>query len=423
MHHPDSPPEKRVFVYGWILLLICLSNIMISSGVAHSFSVIFVALLADFGMSRAEISGIFSLFIFVFFSGGILVGPLLDRTGPRIVIPMGSALVGLGLFACSRISSPYQLYLFYGLITSLGACCTAWLPNSIVISNWFVRRRGMAVGLMMCGNGLAILVFIPLTQMIVDWTGWRNSFLMIAAIAVLWMGPVNAAFQRAEPSDKGYAPDGDVPRGSPVTDGEIPPAPSSHGFFTLHDALRRRSFWMMCVAMFCNPFATFTVVLHQLACVVEQGFEPMVAAPALGFIGIFAMAGRFLGGSLSDNIGREPAYSIFMGCFGIAVLLLLVLTPENAWILPFYVVLMGLGMGVGGAMFPPIMADLFPGPSLGRIMGVTSIFGGIGAGFGSWFAGYFHDLTGSYTFALLFVVMTIVGAVLSVWAAAPRKSG
>ena len=404
-----------------MLLLLCLSNIMISSGVAQSFSVIFLALLSDFGMSRAELSGIFSLFIFVFFSGGILVGPLVDKFGPRWVIPAGSLMIGFGLIACSRISSPYQLYPFYGLIASLGACGTSWLPNSIVISNWFVRKRGMAVGIMMCGNGLGILVFIPLTQAIIAWAGWRNAFLTIALMAMLWICPMNALFQRVRPEEKGLSPDGET-RPSPASAKiDVSIIEKDFVLWTLSDALRQKSFWMICMALFCNPFATFTIVLHQIAFVVERGFEPMHAASIFGFIGVFAMVGRVVGGTLSDSIGRETAYTIFMVSFAIAVSILFFLAPERGWLLSFYVVLMGLGMGVGGAMFPPMMADMFPGPNLGRIMGVSSIFGGVGVGAGCWFAGYLHDITGGYMWAFILVLVTIAGAIAFVWVAAPGK--
>ena len=134
------------------------------------------------------------------------------------------------------------------------------------------------------------------------------------------------------------------------------------------------------------------------------------------------MLGRFLGGTLSDYLGRESVYSIFMCSSALAIVILLYLTPGHAWMLYGYVVLIGLGMGVGGAMFPPMMADLFPGPSLGKIMGVSSIPAALGAGLGSWFAGYSYDITGNYTAAWVCILLTIFGAIVSVWIAAPRKA-
>lgn len=395
---------------------------MITNGVLHSFSVIFVALLSEFGLNRATFSGIFSLHIFVFFSGGVFVGPLLDRFGPRIIIPSGSVLIGLGLLACSQISSPYQLYLFYGLITPIGTCGASWLPNTTIITNWFVRRRGMVVGIVMCGSGMAMLVFIPLTQLMVERFGWRGAFLGIAIIAVLWLAPLNALFQRARPESMGLLPDGEDPESTQKKQDRGNPVRSMPRLWTLSEAIRQRSFWMMCLAIFCNPLATFTIVLHQVAFVVGRGFEPMYVSSILGFVGLSAMAGRVVCGTLSDRTGRELAYTIFMTPAAVAITLLFFLDAERGWILPVYVVLLGLGMGVGGAMFPPMIADLFPGPSLGRIMGITAAFGGFGAAFGSWFAGYMHDLTGSYTWGLFCVLMAILGAVTFVWIAAPSRA-
>lgn len=414
--------NKNPIYYGWILLAICLGNVMMAHGVSNAFSVIFVTILSKFDVSRAELSGIFSLYIFIYFCGGAFVGLLLDKIGPRFVIPFGSGLIGLGLIACSRISSPSQLYLYYGLVTSLGVCCVSWLPNSMVITNWFVRRRGMAVGIVMCGGGLGMLVFIPLTQLVVDWVGWRGAFLSIAIIAVLLVAPINGIFQRTRPEDKGVAADGDD-SGSIKTKTYLEITETGNRqLWTLSYAIRHPSFWMVCLATFCTPMAAYTIILHQVAFVVDSGFEAMYAASALGFVGIFGMIGRIAGGGLSDRIGREWSYSIFTGSAALAVVFLFLLNPARPWILIIYVVLMGLGMGVGSGLLPPIIADLFPGPSFGRIMGISMIFGGLGASFGSWFAGYLHDITGSYTGGLLLVLLGNAGAITFIWIAAPRRA-
>lgn len=178
---------------------------------------------------------------------------------------------------------------------------------------------------------------------------------------------------------------------------------------------------MMCLAFFFNPIATFSIVLHQVALIVERGFEPMYVASMVGILGVFAVGGRFLGGMLSDYIGREKAYTLFMACAVVGVSFLLLLDNQQPWMLTVYVVIMGLGMGVGGAMFPTIIADIFPGPNLGRILGICALSGGLGAGFGSWLVGYLHDISGNYTGGLWCIQAALVGAVVAVWIAAPRK--
>jgi MFS family permease len=411
--------KRRPIFYGWFLIPLCLANITVSNGIANAFSVIFVSLLRQYGLARADLSGIYSLYILVLFCGGILVGPLLDRFGPRIIIPIGSVIIALGLWGCSRISSPYQLYFFYGFITALGACCIAWLPNSLIITRWFVRRRGMAVGIVMCGAGVGTLIFIPLTQILIDWIGWRWAFLATGLLSVLTIGPLNAVFQRSRPEEMGLRPDGVDPE-PVIQKTEIRSKVEGPGKVT--DALKTCSFWMMGVALFFNPFVTFTLTLHQVALVVEQGFSPAAVASTLGFIGIFAMLGRTCAGALSDRVGREPAYTFFMTFTALGVLTLFFLSPRTPWMLVIYVILGGLGQGVGGAMFPAMLADLFPGPRLGKIIGILSIFAGFGSSFGSWFIGYLYDISGNYQRGLVLLFLAVWVAIVAVWIAAPRRA-
>ncbi len=280
----------------------------------------------------------------------------------------------------------------------------------------------MAVGIVMCGNGLGMLIFIPLTQFMIERVEWRGAFWAIAILAILLVAPLNAIFQLAKPEDKGFAADG-KDYGDPKTGNNNPGENQKVQFVhSLFDAFKKRSYWMICLANFCNPFVTFSITLHQVAYVVERGFDPMYVASVLGMIGVFTMVGRFVGGTLSDLIGREITYSLFMGFAALAVISLYFLNQDCTWLLPLYIGLGGLGMGVGGGLFPPMLADLFPGPSLGRIMGSTMVFGGLGAGLGSWFVGYLHDITDSYSWGLFFILIAIFGAVMFVWLAAPRRA-
>ena len=192
--------------------------------------------------------------------------------------------------------------------------------------------------------------------------------------------------------------------------------------WTLADAVRQRSFWMFCLAFFLNPIATFAIMLHQVALIVGRGFEPMYVASAFGVLGIFSVMGRFLSGTISDYIGREKAYTIFISCSVTGASLLFFLDSQHAWILPFYVVFTGLGMGIGGTLFSAMIADVFPGPNMGRILGRCAFFSGLGAAFGPWLLGYLYDVFGNYTPGIWCILAALVGAVAATWIAAPRKA-
>ena len=297
------------------------------------------------------------------------------------------------------------------------------IANSIVVARWFFKKRALAMSVVMAGSGVGMFILMPATQLIVERLGWRVTFFLMAAVHILFLIPLNIIFQRNRPEDMGMRPDGSFPglnqNGKGFKNGEIE---SQEGLWTLSGAIRNRSFWMICVALFCNPMAILTIVLHQVAFVVECGFEPAYAATILGMAGVVSIGSRIISGIIADRIGKEIAFSLFMGAVGVGVVLLLFLNPQRGWILPVYVFLLGQGLGVGASLFPPMIADLFSGPSLGRIMGLIYAFAGLGTAMGSWSVGYLHDLTGNYKGGFIGILLPIIVAIISVWVAAPRKA-
>lgn len=392
-------------------------------GLSHAFSVIFIALLSEFGLSRAALSGVFSIYVFVFFTSTLLIGPALDRFSPRIIISAGCLLTGIGLIACGRISSPYQLYFFYGVFVAGGTSLASLITNSMVVARWFLKRRALAMSVVMAGSGVGMFILMPATQLIIEKIGWRGTFFLMAAVHILFLIPLNVIFQRNRPEDMGLSPDGNFSRPNQNGEGlEKEQTEAQRGFWTLSGALRNRSFWMICVALFCNPMAILTITLHQVAFVVERGFEAAYAASILGLAGVVSIGGRIISGIIADRRGKEIAFSLFMGAVGVGVVLLLFLNPQRGWILPVYVFLLGQGLGVGASLFPPMIADLFSGPALGRIMGLIYTFAGLGTAIGSWSVGYLHDLTGNYTWGFIGILFPITIAITSVWGAAPRTA-
>jgi len=276
----------------------------------------------------------------------------------------------------------------------------------------------------MAGSGVGMFILMPATQLIIEKIGWRGTFILIAAVHLLFLIPLNLIFQRDRPEDMGLRPDGNFQGFNQNGEGfENEQTEIQKGLWTLSGALRNRSFWMICVALFCNPMAILTITLHQVAFVVERGFEAAYAASILGLAGVVSIGGRIISGIIADRRGKEIAFSLFMGAAGTGVVLLLFLNPQRGWILPVYVFLLGQGLGVGASLFPPMIADLFSGPTLGRIMGLIYAFAGFGTAIGSWSVGYLHDLTGDYTWGFTGILLPIIIAITCVWVAAPRNAG
>jgi len=421
----SEPP----FFYGWVIVSLAFTNMGISRGISVAFSVFFLAILNEYHWTRAELSGVYSMYVLLNFCSAFLIGILIDRMGNRAVFPLGALVAGGGLVATSFSTEPWHLYLAYGVVTSVGVCAFSWLPNSYSMKNWFSRKLGLAMGVTNAGIGLGMLVFIPLTQALIQRFGWRNALVVLAGIVLCLVGPINGLLQRNRPSDMGLLPDGDpldqegLAKAHSTLDSQGEKREEINEFtggWSIRLAMGTRSFWMLAIAFFCMPMINFSLILHQMAHVVDKGFEPFYAAWVLGLIGVINGAGVILFGGISDRIGREIAWTLSSISLGGGIIALSWLDQTRGWSLWLYVLLSGLGLGAGATLFPPMLADLFRGPGFGRIMGLLSVNAGLGSAFGAWIFGLIHDRTGNYQPGFILLELLIVVGVAAVWIAAPR---
>jgi MFS family permease len=410
--------HNRLF-YGWIIVGVSFVTLGISFGIWYSFSVFFVAMLKEFGWSRAATAGVFSLFMIVQSGVAILIGSFLDRFGPRKVLPLGSILIVVGLLATSRATALWQVYLFYGVVTALGICAIGYPSHSIFLPNWFVKRRGLAIGIAMAGIGIGMQVLVPFVQYLIGHYGWRTAYCVLAAVVLLVVIPLNGIFQRKNPEEMGLLPDGEPgenPERTEGSGGSPTSAPQSDDRgWTLGKTLKTSRYWFLFLTFFFTPMAIQGILIHQVAHVVDKGFSPERGAVIFGLAGILGSVGKILFGSLSDRIGREMAFSIGMGCTFFGVLSLMILEPGGGLLLYAYALLFGLGYGSIAPIFPAHAADLFHGPHFGKIYGSLSIAGGVGGAAGTWLSGKIFDWTASYRMAFIMVLSSIVLMVILFW--------
>ncbi len=197
------------FFYGYVILTLCFVNMVVMRGVTGSFGVYYLALLEEFSWSRSDGASIASINFVVYALASPLVGLAFDRLGPRVLMPLGAALVGVGLFLSSFSNSLLGLYFSYGIVTALGQGALGFVGHNALISFWFVRRRATAIGIASMGQGMGALVMVPATQMLVSAIGWRWTYIATGSLLLFLLVPANAIFQRRAPEVIGQFPDGD----------------------------------------------------------------------------------------------------------------------------------------------------------------------------------------------------------------------
>ncbi|WP_346432255.1 MFS transporter [Breoghania sp. L-A4] len=280
--------------YGWVVIAVAFLTLAVAVNARTAFSLLFPPILDEFGWSRGVTAATLTVGFLASTAMSPVIGAMMDRFGPRVVIPLGACVVALGFVAATEISTPMGLYATLGLLMVGGSISMSFIGHSMFLPNWFVRRRGLAIGIAFSGVGLGSITLLPLLQAIIDADGWRAACMVLAGLILVTLIPLNAVFQRRRPEDLGLLPDGNG-RGArelrPMTDTVVDRAWAETDW-TLRMASRTGRFWWIFGGYYCALFAWYSVQVHQTKYLVEAGFSAQSAAFALGLVGFSALAGR-----------------------------------------------------------------------------------------------------------------------------------
>ena len=396
---------------------ICFLTLAVGGSTNGSFSVFYVAILEEFDWSRAGTAGAFSLSMLVFSACGPLVGWLFDRFGARRVMPFGVIVLSAGVLGSSLISSLWHLYFFYGVLMAVGVTHIGFIPNVLIISNWFFRHRALALGIANAGRGAGALILIPLIQYSIQSVGWRITYLLLGTLVFIVLFPLLTIFQRGRPEDKGLTRLGD-PQFTSTENEEAEPPPAGP---SLSDAIRSYRFWTLAILGIVSGLGFSALLVHAVAYMADIGYPKLFAATIFGLAAIFRSGGGIVGGFFSDRFGRESTFTIFSLLTFAGTVCLIFAGPSAPLLIYAFAVLNGLGSGATGTVSSSLQADIFQGKSFGLIFGVTQAATGIGAALGPWLAGLIFDHWGTYLPALQGMLVIYVLSSAGVWIVAPRK--
>ncbi len=419
--------SRPYFFYGWTILAVAFITVALGYAIRNTFSVFYPAIVEEFGWGRGDTALMFSITVLVYGLMAPVAGGLVDRFSPRLILPLGAFIVGGSIIMSSLATTQWQFYLFYGVMGAVGLSMIGWTPLTAIISNWFVRKRGLVFGILNAGFGVS-LVSAFIAQFLISSFGWQIAYVIIGLFSIAVIVPLCSFFLRRSPYEKGLLPDG-MPQKSP----EPPALHEPQGAagldekwasttWTLSRAVKTYHFWLLfLISFFLHGITQQTAIIHQVFFFRDAGYGPILAATIYSVFGI-AFVGGNLCGYFSDRIGREKVF--IPGCLlsaGAVSLLFLVKDASQPWMLFLFAVSFGLGLGAAAPVFFATVADLFQGRYFGSIQGSIIAGFSLGGAIMPWLAGFLHDKTDSYfvTFLILWISL-IVSAVL-MWLIAPRK--
>lgn len=386
---PGVRPGPGGVFYGWTVVAAAGLVLFMAYGTQYAFGVFFAALVDEFGWSRASLSGVFSLYALVYSGVALVAGRLTDRWGPRTVIGIGGALLGLGLVAMSGVGALWQPYVLYGTVAALGMS-TAYVPCNATVAKWFTRRRGLAVGLASAGGSLGTFALPPVAHFLVSRLGWRWAYVVFGTAILVALNAL-AVLMRRDPETVGLAPDGDRPSRAP--------APATRGAhdWTIRRAFRSPAFWLL-FGVFAGTWApVFIPLVHLVPMARGLGVPPLLAATLVSAIGAAALVGRLVMGGASDRIGRRAALALAL-TLQIAAFLGFA-RASDLGALYATSILFGFSYGAASTLFPATVADVFGREHAGTLAGLLFATAGSLAALGPVVAGFIYDRAGDYRLA------------------------
>ncbi len=411
------------FFYGWLVVAVVFVTMGIGVNARTAFSLLFPPLIEEFGWDRGVTAGAFSFGFLVSAVMSPTLGRLMDRVGPRAVNELGVVLMAGGLLLAPLTTEPWHLYATLGVLVGAGSVCLGYSGQSLFLPNWFVERRGLAIGIAFAGVGVGSITLLPWLQTLIQGAGWRTACWAMGVLVLVVLAPINLLVRKS-PQDIGIEPDGAAAPGpaAATPPSNVVDTAWAAVDWTLGRAMRTARFWWIAFGYFCGLYAWYAVQVHQTKYLIEIGFSPGLAAWALGLVSLAGIPGQIALGHVSDRVGREWVWSA--GCLGFAVCYVALIALQYSQSLALLYVMIAaqgvLGYGLT-SVFAAIVAEIFQGKHYGTIFGTLMLAAIAGGALGPWATGVLHDAYGNYEIAFLIGFVLSMVAVAAIWRAAPRK--
>jgi len=412
--HPTAIHSSPRIFHGWWIVATAFIALAVNVGLLfYSWGVFLSPLAAAFG-GRAGVSVAYSSMQVAAALYGLFVGRLVDRHGARPVQIVGVFAFALGYALVARATSLWWLYAAMAGPVALGSTCIGALPSNGAVARWFVRRRGLALGISTAGISAGGIVFAPASQYLIEHLGWRRAYDVLAMSVLVLVLPPVLAFMRRDPADMGLLPDGAPPHRS-ADDRE------AHLAFAARElersvrpgvAMRDRSFWLLAAAFGLTMTGLSSLLLNQVAILVDRGMAATQASWVLGATAAMGVVGKLGFGSLLDRFDQRR---VAAACFVLqAAGVVLLWQTHSPPALVCYVILYGYAMGGNATLQASLVAEAFGRLHYGAIYGRLTPFVMVAQAIGIPLTGYLRDRTGSWEPAMAGIVAASLIAVVLV---------
>lgn len=401
----DSP-EKPKFFYGYVIVAVCFVVLfMLWGSVLNTLPVFLKPIVEDMGWGRGA-------FMVALICGGLgiavsapISGKLIDRIGARPVMMFGSLLIGVGLLAGSRINHLWQLYTIFAFIGA-GLMSATIIPCSLLIGNWFVSRRGMAMSFAFVGTSFGGMIMSPVAEWIIRNYSWRAAFAFSGGCILVIVLPAVQLLVKTHPSEMGLEP---YTRADDKNDKD-----KGAWGVTAKEAFKIPAFWQIAAIMLVMAVVAGSVANHCVAYLTDIGHSSQRATYAWSMVMGIMVFGKFSFGPAADRFGSKNAMTVACVLFSIAIGLLCF--AKSYSVVMLFAAVWGFASGAPLVINALLTGDYLGMKNFGAIYGILNVVANLGGSIGPAATGFYFDSKGTYLPAFyFFIVLMLVGAVVTMF--------
>ncbi|MEG7379976.1 MFS transporter [Bacillus subtilis] len=393
--------------YAWIIVSVTFLILLAVQGVRLSFGAFVEPWERQFSMDRGTISLISTISFIVYGISQPVIGQLVDKWGARAVLSWSALLTGVSIFLTYFVTSPWQLFLLYGLGVSLGVGGASNVAASVLVVNWFSKKRGLAFGIMEAGFGAGQMLLVPGSLMLIHWFSWKLTVVVLGLLLIVIVFPAAMLMLRNNPSEKNAEPIGGLAAAEKETAPETT-ALSVTGMF------RMRQFWFLMLPFLICGFTTVGLMdTHLIPFSHDHGFSTTVTSAAVSLLAGFNIAGILLSGIVADRWSSRKILCFLYAVRALSIVILIY--SHEPYLLLGFAILFGLVDFATVAPTQMLATQYFQNYSIGLMIGWLSLAHQIGSALGAYIPGVIYTVTGEYTLAFyLSIGMLVLASVMNV---------
>ena len=390
--------RTRSFHYAWVVVAVTFLVLLIGAGIRATPGVLIVPLEHEFGWTDATISTAVAINILLYGLMGPFAVAVMERFGLRRTVSGALLLLSIGVGLTALMDAPWQLMLLWGVVVGSGTGMVALVLGATIANRWFIKNRGLVLGLLTASSATGQLIFLPLLAHLATNYGWRTVSGVVAC-AALALIPVVAVFMRDRPADMGLAPFGGVtiePRPIHTIN------PAVRAILALRDGMKTRDFWLLSGTFFvCGASTNGLIGTHLISACFDHGIPEVTAAGLLAMMGIFDFFGTTGSGWLTDRVDSRALLFWYYGLRGLSLIFLPFAFDYTFYGLSLFAMFYGLDWI---ATVPPtvrLAEKSFGKQNAALMFGWIAAAHQVGGAFAAWGAGFLRTYTGDYLSAFI----------------------